>query len=208
MEKLPAQLYLLQITLPGTADKGELLPQQRPKRIRRTTLALPAQPQKPADAWFYQLLQDKRDFHLYINPDAVLDVTKLWIDVLVRDGDRVLAVVGPASTSKPFYITLVDIGQPGITSLFVDAHGAHPTFALPSKLIDFASFVKPEGQKKTLALLLDDPDEQQRRQATMQRLAQLHINRTARPKSTPTLCTCKASATCRAWPTCPPSAEF
>ncbi len=51
-------------------------------------------PAKPADAWFYKLVQVGPDFHLNVNPDAELGVTKLWIDVLIRDGDEILGVVG------------------------------------------------------------------------------------------------------------------
>ncbi len=162
-------------------DTGDYYHNNAQNEYAEQPLRYQLSPKKPADAWFYQLLQDKRDFHLNINPDAVLDVTKLWIDVLVRDGDRVLAVVGTGIDLEAFLHNVVDIGQPGITSLFVDAHGAIQ-LSRDQKLIDFASFVKPEGQKKTLALLLDDPDEQQRVQATMQRLAQLHINRNSTPE--------------------------
>lgn len=111
-------------------------------------------PGQPADVWFYQLVRERRDFHLNINPDEVLDVTKLWIDMLVRDGERVVGVLGTGIELGAFLHSVVDIGQPGITSLFVDQHGAIQ-LSRDQKLIDFASFVKPEGQKNTLALLLD-----------------------------------------------------
>lgn len=41
--------------------------------------------EKPDDAWFFQLIEEGRDFHLNVNPDTELGVTKLWIDVLMRD---------------------------------------------------------------------------------------------------------------------------
>lgn len=138
-------------------------------------------PGQPADVWFYQLVRERRDFHLNINPDEVLDVTKLWIDMLVRDGERVVGVLGTGIELGAFLHSVVDIGQPGITSLFVDQHGAIQ-LSREQKLIDFASFVKPEGQKNTLALLLDRPEEQQRVRATMQRLAQLHTSRAGMPE--------------------------
>ena len=39
-------------------------------------------PDKPEDAWFFQLIEEGRNFHLNVNPDTELGVTKLWIDVL------------------------------------------------------------------------------------------------------------------------------
>ncbi len=52
-------------------------------------------PEKPDDAWFFQLVEEGRDFHLNVNPDTQLGVTKLWIDVLVRDvAGEIIAMVG------------------------------------------------------------------------------------------------------------------
>ncbi|MFU8838318.1 MAG: GGDEF domain-containing protein, partial [Thiohalomonadaceae bacterium] len=47
-------------------------------------------PARPADAWFFKLIEEGRDFHININPDEELGVTKLWIDVLMRDGEEIL----------------------------------------------------------------------------------------------------------------------
>jgi diguanylate cyclase (GGDEF)-like protein len=127
-------------------------------------------PGNPDDAWFYGLLNDGREFHLNINPDVVLGVTKLWIDVLMRDGDRILGVVGTGIELEDFLRDFVDIRQPGITTVFVDLSGAiqlHRNKAI----IDHASFIKPEGQKKTIELLFDDPADGGRVRRMMERLA-------------------------------------
>src|SRR5690606_32066222 len=127
-------------------------------------------PGNPDDAWFYGLLNDGREFHLNINPDVVLGVTKLWIDVLMRDGDRILGVVGTGIELEDFLRNFVDIRQPGITTVFVDLSGAiqlHRNKAI----IDHASFIKPEGQKKTIELLFDDPADGGRVRRMMERVA-------------------------------------
>lgn len=125
----------------------------------------------PADAWFYQLIRQQRDFHLNVNPDEELKVTKLWIDVLMRDGDRVLGIVGTGIELQSFLRTVVDAGQPGISSLFVDATGAIQLHRDPS-VIDYASIVKPEGQKSLFLQQIDDGPDRQRLQDHMDRLRQ------------------------------------
>lgn len=127
-------------------------------------------PDDPKDAWFYQLVGTGRDFHLNVNPDPELGVTMLWIDVLIRNPrGHILGVVGTGLELEPFLRSIVDIGQPGITSLFVDGSGAIQLYR-DQNLIDFASLVKPEGQKNTLDLLLDTEAD---RQAVRQHMATL-----------------------------------
>jgi len=94
-------------------------------------------PDNAADVWFYQLVEQRRDLHININPDDDLGVTKLWIDVLLREGDRILGVLGTGIDLETFLRDVVDIGQPGITSLFVDHYGAIQLIK-DERLIDFA----------------------------------------------------------------------
>lgn len=115
----------------------------------------------PNDAWFFLLTEEGRDFHLNVNPDVELGVTKLWIDVLIRDENSdILGVVGTGLDLDAFLRDIVDIGEPGITSLFIDYSGAIQLYR-DQTLIDFASLVKPEGQKNTIDLLLDKEADRQ-----------------------------------------------
>ncbi len=127
-------------------------------------------PDKPDDAWFFQLIEEGRDFHLNVNPDTELGVTKLWIDVLVRDaGGEILGMVGTGLELNAFLQDIVDIGQEGINTLFVDYNGAIQLYR-DRNYIDFASIVKPEGQKNTVDLLFDNPDDGRRIMAMLERL--------------------------------------
>ncbi|MEX2364955.1 MAG: diguanylate cyclase [Pseudohongiellaceae bacterium] len=129
-------------------------------------------PDDPKDAWFYQLVETGRDFHLNVNPDPELGVTMLWIDVLIRNPEgKILGVVGAGLELERFLRDIVDIGQPGITSLFLDGTGAIQLYR-DQNLIDFASLVKPEGQKNTLDLLLDTEADRQAVRQHMQTLRQ------------------------------------
>lgn len=126
---------------------------------------------KPADRWFYDIIAQNRDMHLNVNPDVTLGVTKLWIDVLVRDGDQVLGVAGTGLDLSGFIREVVNSTQPGITSLFVDHMGAIQVYR-DTKLIDFASITKSEGTHKTLQQLFESPQDQHAVTAAMQVLAQ------------------------------------
>jgi len=119
-------------------------------------------PEEPNDAWFYQLIDEGRDFHLNVNPDAELGVTKLWIDVLMRDSEeQIVGMVGTGMNLDAFLQDIVDINQEGITTLFVDYGGAIQLYR-DRNYIDFASVIKPEGQKNTVDLLFDDPEDKQK----------------------------------------------
>ena len=119
-------------------------------------------PDSVDDAWFFQLIEEGRDFHLNVNPDVELGVTKLWIDVLVRgDQGNILGMVGTGLNLDAFLQDIVDIGQDGITTLFVDYNGAIQLYR-DRNYIDFASIIKPEGQKNTVDRLFDSPQDKQR----------------------------------------------
>jgi len=129
-------------------------------------------PDKPDDAWFFQLIEEGRDFHLNVNPDAELGVTKLWIDVLMRDqDDNIVGMVGTGLNLDDFLQDIVDIGQDGITTLFVDYNGAIQLYR-DRNYIDFATIIKPEGQKNTVDLLFDDPQDKQQILGMLQMLKQ------------------------------------
>lgn len=129
-------------------------------------------PEKPDDAWFYQLIEEGRDFHLNVNPDQELGVTKLWIDVLMRDdNNEILGMVGTGLKLDTFLQDIVDIGQDGITTLFVDYNGAIQLYR-DRNYIDFASIIKPEGQKNTVDLLFESRQDKQQILGMLQMLKQ------------------------------------
>ena len=116
-------------------------------------------PDRPADAWFFRLVEDERDFHININPDVELGVTKLWIDILMRDSEgEILAVLGTGLPLEEVISDIIASESHGVFGMFVDVHGAIQLYQ-DRRLIDFASFVQPEGQKRTIDLVVDYPQE-------------------------------------------------
>ncbi|MGP4845095.1 diguanylate cyclase domain-containing protein [Marinobacter sp. 1Y8] len=123
-------------------------------------------PDKPADAWFYRLISEGRSFHLNVNPDAYLGVTKLWIDVLLKAEDRILGIAGTGIDLDTLLHNIVDLGESGVRTLFVNRSGAIQLYR-DTNYIDYASIVKPDGQKKTIDLLLGDAKDRRWMQGTM-----------------------------------------
>ena len=111
-------------------------------------------PKKPEDRWFYDIVRQQRDIHINVNPDVNLGVTKLWIDVLVRDGNTILGVAGTGLDLTELLHAVVDQTQPGMTSLFVDHNGAIQAHR-DARMIDYASISKSAREQKTLDLLFD-----------------------------------------------------
>jgi len=111
-------------------------------------------PNKPADRWFFDIVRQKRDMHINVNPDVNLGVTKLWIDVLMRDGDKILGVAGTGLDLTELIRAVVDQTEPGMTSLFVDHNGAIQAHR-DQQMIDYASISKSARERKTLDLLFD-----------------------------------------------------
>lgn len=109
-------------------------------------------PEARKDAWFFDLIRQGRDIHINVNPDLELGITKLWIDVLIRDGNDILGIAGTGLDLTSFIENVVEVGGPGVTSLFVDHDGAIQLHR-NQKLIDFATISKQPLEHKRVDLL-------------------------------------------------------
>lgn len=115
-------------------------------------------PKDPKDAWFFDLIRQQRDVHINVNPDPALGLTKLWIDVLIRDGNEILGIVGTGLDLTTFIHDVVEENVPGVTSLFVD-HGGAIQIHRNQNLIDFGSVSKSGTERKTLHLLFEQEND-------------------------------------------------
>lgn len=127
-------------------------------------------PQKPQDRWFYDVIEQQRTVHLNVNPDVELGVTKLWIDVLLRDGDEILGVIGTGMELEGFIDQVLQDSDSDMISLFVDHRGAIQLYSDPS-LIDYASISNPGTPFNSLGRLLDSPADVQRIESAMAELS-------------------------------------
>ena len=126
-------------------------------------------PRNKKDAWFYDLIRQQREIHINVNPDPNLGITKLWIDVLIRDGNDILGIAGTGLDLTAFIKNVVEEDTPGVTSLFVDHDGAIQIHRNQS-LIDFASISKTQSQQNTIKLLFEREDDHKAVLAAMKEL--------------------------------------
>ena len=106
------------------------------------------------DAWFFDLIRGQQVIHINVNPDPELGITKLWIDVLIRDGSEILGIAGTGLDLTSFIRDVVESGEPGVTSFFVDLDGAIQLHRNQS-YIDFNTISKHGVQHKNVDLLFD-----------------------------------------------------
>ena len=118
----------------------------------------------PSDRWFYATLAEAKPYQINISPDSHLQVTKVWINVLLRDGDKVLGVVGTGMNLADFLGQTVNISQPGIHNFFVDENLAVKLSGDP-QLIDYASITKAPGDRLTVDSLFRPQDVAKLREA-------------------------------------------
>ncbi len=110
----------------------------------------------PGDAWFYATIKSDRDYHINVDPEVQLGVTKVWINVLLRDGGKVLGVIGTGLDLSGFIRDVADVNQPGITTLFLDREGAIQIYR-DVQYIDYSSITKSADKRRSVDLLLDEP---------------------------------------------------
>lgn len=81
-------------------------------------------PEMEHDSWFYSIINENKDFHANVNPDVYLNVTKVWTDVLIRDGAKILGVLGTGIDLDKFIKQYADIPDRGTKSIFIDHKAA------------------------------------------------------------------------------------
>jgi len=112
----------------------------------------------PSDAWYYATAALGAGCHLNVDHDDELDVTKVWINCVIRDGDAVLGVLGTGIDLTAFIKQVVDFPQNGVQAMFVDQSGAIQAHR-DVRYIDFHSLLNAIENKKTIYSLLDLPSE-------------------------------------------------
>lgn len=128
-----------------------------PSADRGVALRYVLSPDNPADRWFYATQAEAKPYQINIARDNHLQVTKVWINVLLRDGDRVLGVVGTGMNLTEFLAQTVNIAQSGIHNFFIDENLAIQLSGDPS-LIDYASIAKAPRERITVSSLLRPED--------------------------------------------------
>lgn len=86
-------------------------------------------PQSPDDTWFFNLERQIGDYNINVNPDAQLGITRIWINVPVRQNGQLLGLVGTGLDLTRFIEELLRTEEKGVTPMLMDSQGniqAHP----------------------------------------------------------------------------------
>lgn len=121
------------------------------------------------DQWFYATLKDGVDYQVNLDPDSHLGVVKVWINVLLKDGNQVLGIIGTGIDLSEFLKESVSIDQPGIHNFFVDKSMAIQ-LSTDHKLIDFASIAKEVSERTKIDVLFKNPADVERLRQAARRI--------------------------------------
>lgn len=120
----------------------------------------------PRDAWYYTTTALGSGCHLNVDHDDALGVTNVWINCVIREGDKVLGVLGTGLDLTEFIKDVVEFPQAGVQTMFVDRSGALQAHRDP-RYIDFHSLTNAIENKKTIYSLLDLPADRDALEAMM-----------------------------------------
>ena len=109
----------------------------------------------PQDKWFFSSMKNTQDYNINVNVDSKLKTTKIWFNVLVKDGSRKLGLVGSGLDLSTFLNRFVVSKEKGVSPMIVNGKGAiqaHPN----RELINYASVNDQQVDDSTLFRLLDE----------------------------------------------------
>ncbi|MDN0085687.1 biofilm regulation protein phosphatase SiaA [Crenobacter sp. SG2305] len=124
-----------------------------------TTISIPRytlSPAIPKDGWYFATRKAGQDYALDVNVDDKLKVTKVWFNVMIREGSQILGLAGAAIDLSRFLTDFIHSADAGITNIIINGDGviqAHPD----TRLIEYAAVAKA-GSTKTLYRLLTAQD--------------------------------------------------
>lgn len=107
----------------------------------------------PEDGWFFATLRADQPYSLNVNYDAKLKETRVWINVLVKDGGQTLGLAGAGLDLSGFLHEFIGRAEPGVLPLIVNDAGAIQAHPDPQRVALNAA-EKQAPHARTLAGLL------------------------------------------------------
>jgi phosphoserine phosphatase RsbU/P len=107
----------------------------------------------PNDAWFFNTMRNTREFNINVDPDVKLQVTKVWFNVLIKDGTRNIGLAGTGLDLTQFLNRFITNSEAGVTPMILNRKGAiqaHPN----RNLIDYSSINNKGAAHSTVYHLL------------------------------------------------------
>lgn len=125
-------------------------------------------PDDPQDAWFFASIAGREDYNLNVNVDHKLGVTKVWFNVQVREGARVLGLAGTGLDLSAFLERFIVGREAGVTPMILAADGAIQAHPDQARIAYSSGAGQASGQGLVFDLLAN-PEEQAALRAALQR---------------------------------------
>lgn len=137
-------------------------PQAAPRAAMRYT----ADPANPDDAWFFATLKGSQGYSLNVDYDKKLQVTNVWINIVVRDeGERPIGIAGTGLNLSRFLSNVLANRETGVVTMVLDQNGAiiaHPD----PRQIAYAT-AGNQNIEKTIYRLLERPADKEALRRTL-----------------------------------------
>jgi PAS domain S-box-containing protein len=124
------------------------------------------------DIWFFNTLAQKEPFNLNVDYNDKLKATKLWINVVAKNGNEPIGVVGTGIDISKFINEFVKTSEKGITGIYFNAEGAIQGHANTALIAQNAPVAMAEADKTIWNLFPRIGEQEQLRQA----IAALGVN--------------------------------
>ena len=129
----------------------------------------------PTNAWYFDALEHIDDFALHVDNSAQLGVTRVWINAVVKDGDRKVGLGGTGLDLTEFIKDVVHSTQPGVETILVDSRGFVQGYSDVALMEANAKILDESKRLQVFSLLDSDVD----RTLLRERLARLASGTTA-----------------------------
>lgn len=81
-------------------------------------------PENATDSWFFSSLTQADDYNINVNYDDYLQVTRVWINVFIRDGQRKIGMAGAGIDLTGFLAEFMATAAAGVTPIVINQAGA------------------------------------------------------------------------------------
>ncbi|MDR3439422.1 biofilm regulation protein phosphatase SiaA [Telmatospirillum sp.] len=123
-------------------------------------------PAEKKDAWYFATMRNTDSFSINVDTDVAIDETKVWFNVIVKDGDKKIGMTGTGLDLSSFLRDFIVNDAAGVTPMIIDRKGniqAHHD----KRLIVLNSASGAEAAQPTVFNLLTDDTSRRALQETV-----------------------------------------
>ena len=118
-------------------------------------------PDEPENRWFFATLESGDDYRLNVDYDEKINVTKVWINVVVKKENKPIGIVGTGIDLTNFINQVIGSTNSGVSNILIGQDGAIQAHTKLDR-IDFRSISKKSSERKTSFQMLNLKSDQDR----------------------------------------------